>query len=223
MKTGWAGVRTRKGLWIGAAALAAAVVAFFLLRSGGGDTRYATASVDRGDIADVVGATGTLQAVTTVQVGSQVSGTVSQLNADFNSRVTKNQVVARLDPSSFQARLAQAQANLLSARANVDKQRADVQDALQKRDRAEALARAQLLPQADLETARSTYASAQAQLKANQAAVTQAAAAVSQAQVDLDHTIIRAPIDGIVVGRAVDVGQTVAASLQAPVLFTIAQ
>jgi HlyD family secretion protein len=193
------------------------------MRSGGGEIRYATAAVDRGDVSEVVGATGTLQAVTTVQVGSQVSGTVSELNADFNSRVTKNQVVARLDPSSFQARVGQAQANLVSARANVERQQAEVTDARQKRDRAEALAQEQLLPQSDLETARSTYAAAQAQLKANQAAVTQAAAAVNQAQVDLDHTIIRAPIDGIVVGRSVDVGQTVAASLQAPVLFTIAQ
>src|SRR5262245_29339074 len=124
MKTGWAGVRTRKGLWIGAAALAAAVVAFFLLRSGGGDTRYATASVDRGDIADVVGATGTLQAVTTVQVGSQVSGTVSQLGADFNSRVTKDQVVARLDPSSFQASVGQGQADLGAGGAEVDEREA---------------------------------------------------------------------------------------------------
>lgn len=211
-------------LLLGAAALVlVGGVLLVAMRSGGGDIRYATAVVDRGDVSEVVGATGTLQAVTTVQVGSQVSGTVSELKADFNSRVSKNQVVARLDPSSFQARVGQAQANLASARANVERQRAEVQDALLKRDRAEALAREQLLPQADLETARTTYLSAQAQLKANMAAVTQAAAAVNQAQVDLDHTVIRAPIDGIVVGRSVDVGQTVAASLQAPVLFTIAQ
>lgn len=223
MKKSWGGVRARKALLIGAAVLVAAAVLFLVLRSGGGDTHYATAPVDRGDVAEVVGATGTLQAVTTVQVGSQVSGTVSQLSADFNSRVTKNQVIARLDPSSFQARVGQAQANLVAARANVERQQAAVVDARQKLVRAQELFKEQLLPQADLETARSTADSADAQLKANRAAVTQAAAAVNQAQVDLDHTIIRAPIDGIVVGRSVDVGQTVAASLQAPVLFVIAQ
>jgi HlyD family secretion protein len=223
MKTLWAGVRARKALWIGALMVAAAAVLVVVLRSGGDDVRYATAPVERGNIADVVGATGTLQAVTTVQVGSQVSGTVSQLHADFNSRVTKNEIVARLDPSSFEARVGQAQANLVAARANVERQQAAVVDARQKRARAEQLFKEQLLPESDLETARSTAQSAEAQLKANQAAVTQAAAAVNQAQVDLDHTIIRSPIDGIVVGRSVDVGQTVAASLQAPTLFVIAQ
>jgi HlyD family secretion protein len=213
---------SRKTLIIGAGAVVAAALVF-ALRSGGSEPKYVTAVVDRGDIADVVGATGTLQAVTTVQVGSQASGTVSELLADFNSRVQKGQVVARLDPSSFQARLGQAQANLVSARANVERQQATVEDARQKRDRAEALAKEDLLPASDLETARATYQSAVAQLKANQAAVTQAVAGVNQAKVDLDHTIIRAPIDGIVVGRSVDVGQTVAASLQAPTLFVIAQ
>jgi HlyD family secretion protein len=213
---------SRKTLIIGAGAIVAAGLVF-ALRSGGSEPRYVTAVVDRGDIADMVGATGTLQAVTTVQVGSQVSGTVSQLLADFNSRVQKDQVVARLDPSLFQARVEQAQANLVSARANVERQQATLEDARQKSDRAEALAKEGLLPASDLETARSTYQSAVAQLKANRAAVTQAVAGVNQAKVDLEHTIIRAPIDGIVVGRSVDVGQTVAASLQAPVLFVIAQ
>jgi HlyD family secretion protein len=215
-------IPARKTLIIGAGAVVAAALVF-ALRSGGSEPKYVTAVVDRGDIADVVGATGTLQAVTTVQVGSQASGTVSELLADFNSRVKKNQVIARLDPSSFEARLGQAQANLVSARANVERQQAAVEDARQKRDRAEALARESLLPASDLETARATYQSAVAQLKANQAAVTQAVAGVNQARVDLDHTVIRAPIDGIVVGRSVDVGQTVAASLQAPTLFVIAQ
>jgi HlyD family secretion protein len=216
-------VPPRKYLLAGAAAAIAAAVLVLVLRSGDGDARYATAEVDRGDILEVVGATGTLQAVTTVQVGSQVSGIVQELLADFNSRVTRGQVIARLDPSTFQARLGQAQANLVSARANVERQQAAVEDARLKLARAEELARQQLLPESDLETARTNFRSASAQLKANQAAVTQAAAAVNQAQVDLEHTIIRAPIDGIVVGRSVDVGQTVAASLQAPTLFVIAQ
>jgi HlyD family secretion protein len=209
--------------WIVAGLVLALAVAGLALRSRKAEVRYQVVPATRGDVVDVVGATGTLQAVTTVQVGSQVSGTVQQLSADFNSRVTKGQVIARLDPSSFQARLGQAQANLVSARANVERQQATLDDARQKLARAEELFKAQLLPEADLETARSTALSAEAQLKANRAAVTQAVAAVNQAQVDLDHTIIRSPIDGIVVGRSVDVGQTVAASLQAPTLFTIAQ
>jgi HlyD family secretion protein len=214
---------SKKILLVGAAAAVGAAALVFALRAGREDTRYATAVVDRGDIAEVVGATGTLQAVTTVQVGSQVSGIVQELLADFNSRVSRGQVVARLDPSTFQARLGQAQANLVSARANVERQQAAVEDARLKLARAEELAREQLLPESDLETARTNFRAATAQLKANQAAVTQAAAGVNQAQVDLAHTVIKAPIDGIVVGRSVDVGQTVAASLQAPTLFVIAQ
>jgi HlyD family secretion protein len=214
---------SRRVLLAGGGLAVLAGAAFFFFRSGGDDVRYATAAVDRGDVADVVGATGTLQSVTTVQVGSQVSGTISDLLADFNSRVARNQVIARLDPSLFEARLGQAQANLVSARANVERSQAALEDARQKHQRAQALARENLLPQSDLETAQANERSAAAQLKASQAAVTQAAAAVNQAQVDLGHTVIRAPIDGIVVARNVDVGQTVAASLQAPTLFVIAQ
>jgi HlyD family secretion protein len=196
---------------------------FLVLRGRGTDVGYTTAPVERGDIVDVVGATGTLQAVTTVQVGSQVSGTIQSLDADFNVQVRKGQVVARLDPSLLDARLQQARANLVAAQANVERARAAVEDARQKDERAQALFKEQLLPEADLETAKTTYRSAVAQVRANQAASTQAAAAVRQAQVDVQHTIITAPIDGVVVARNVDVGQTVAASLQAPVLFVIAK
>ena len=184
--------------------------------------RYVTAAVDRGDIVEAVGATGALQAVTSVQVGSQVSGTIQSLGADFNTVVKKGQVIARLDPSTFQARLGQAQANLAAARANVDKARADLSDNQQKFQRAQELAAEQLLAQSDLDSARAAFESSQASLKAAQAAVTQSQASVNQAQLDLDHTIIATPIDGVVVNRSVDVGQTVAASLQAPTLFIIA-
>jgi HlyD family secretion protein len=196
--------------------------AFFVWKEKGEDVRYATAAVERGDIVEVVGATGAVQAVTTVQVGSQVSGTIQSLYADFNSTVRKGQVLARLDPSIFQARVEQARANLISARANLDKSKAEVEDTRQKYERAKQLAAEQLLPQADLETAKATFEGAQAQVKASQAAVSQAAASVNQAQVDLTHTVITSPIDGVVIARSVDVGQTVAASLQAPVLFQIA-
>ncbi len=184
--------------------------------------RYVTAAVDRGDIVEAVGATGALQAVTSVQVGSQVSGTIQSLGADFNTVVKKGQVIARLDPSTFQARLGQAQANLAAARANVDKARADLSDNQQKFKRAQELAAEQLLAQSDLDSARAAFESSQASLKAAQASVTQSQASVNQAQLDLDHTIIATPIDGVVVNRSVDVGQTVAASLQAPTLFIIA-
>ena len=207
---------------IGLAVVVLAVAAGLVLRGRAADVHYLTATVDRGDVLDVVGATGTLQAVTTVQVGSQVSGTIQSLYADFNSVVRKGQVLARLDPSLLQARLGQVQAALVSAQANVERSRATVEDARQKLARAEKLFAEQLLPQSDLETARATHAEAVAALKGSQAAVTQAAANVRQAQVDMQHTVIAAPIDGVVIARRVDVGQTVAASLQAPVLFTIA-
>jgi len=208
--------------WIALAVVVAAAGAFLAFRGRDKEVQYQTATIDRGDIVDVVGATGTLQAVTTVQVGSQVSGTVDSLGADFNSRVKKDQVVARLETSTFDARLSQARANLVAARANVEKARATVADTKQKYDRAKELSAQQLLPQSDLETAKSNYEGAVASIQGAEAAVSQAAAAVQQSQVDLTHTVIRAPIDGVVVARNVDVGQTVAASLQAPVLFVIA-
>jgi HlyD family secretion protein len=208
-------------VWLLLGALALGAV-FAAVRGRGDAPRFATAAVDRGDVVEVVGATGTLEAVTTVQLGSQVSGTIQKLYADFNSTVRKGQVVARLDPSLFEARLGQARANLLAARANVERARAEVDDARQKYDRARELAQEKLLPTSDLETAKATYDGAVAQLKANEAAESQAQANLNQAQLDLSHTIIDTPIDGVVISRNVDVGQTVAASFQAPVLFLIA-
>ena len=208
--------------WIALAVVVLAAVAFLAFRGREKPVQYATVPVERGDIVDVVGATGTLQAVTTVQVGSQVSGIVDSLSADFNSRVRKNQVIAQLETSTFDARLSQAQANLVAARANVEKARSTVSDMKQKFDRAKELSAEKLLPASDLDTARSNYDGAVAGQRGAEAAVSQAAASVQQAQVDRTHTIIRAPIDGVVVARNVDVGQTVAASLQAPTLFVIA-
>jgi HlyD family secretion protein len=215
-------MRPNSRVFIIAAAAIVLLVLVAALRGRSREVRYQTVKLERGDVAEVVGATGTLQAVTTVQVGSQVSGTIQSLNADFNSVVKKGQVVARLDPSLFQARLGQAQANLASARANVERAQTSVDDTRQKYQRAQELAAQNLLPTSDLETARANYDGAVAQIKANQAAVTQAEASVNQADVDLGHTIIAAPIDGVVINRSVDVGQTVAASFQAPVLFVIA-
>ena len=194
----------------------------FFLRGRGEATQFTTAAVDRGDVVEVVGATGALEAVTTVQIGSQVSGTIQSLNADFNSTVKKGQIIARLDPSILDARLGQAQANLLAAKANVERARSSVEDMRQKYERAKELAAEKLLPATELETAKANFDGATAELKASQAAESQSAATLNQAKVDLSHTVIDTPIDGVVISRNVDVGQTVAASFQAPVLFVIA-
>ena len=213
---------TRPRWLIATSAVIVVAAVIFGFRQRAPRVRYVTAAVTRGDILEVIGATGTLQAVTTVQVGSQVSGTIQSLHADFNSVVGKGQVIARLDPSSFEARVGQARANLLAARANVDRSRATLEDARQKYLRARELSAENLLPKADLETAKANHEAGAAQLKASEAEVSQAEAALNQAHVDLQHTVIKAPIDGVVIARSVDVGQTVAASFQAPVLFSIA-
>ena len=217
------------------AAVGAGAGAYYI-RKGAPEIQVNTSPIARGDIIDTVGATGTLQAVTTVQVGSQVSGNIQYLGADFNSIVKKGQVIARLDPSLFDAQLQQANANLLQTRANLAKAQSDLErtkvqlvDAQQKYVRAKELAARNLLPPSELDTAKTTVDSAQASLNSQQATVAQTQAAVSQSQasvnqnqVNLDHTVITAPIDGIITQRSVDVGQTVAASMQAPTLFVIA-
>jgi HlyD family secretion protein len=182
----------------------------------------ATDVVSRGNVVTVVSATGTLEAVETVEVGSQVSGVVQILNADFNSIVKKGQVLARLDPSLIQADISRAQATLQGAQADRERLNVMLIDADTKLKRAQSLADRQLIPATDLETAVIDRKTAEAQLKAADAQVTQARAALSQAQVNLQKTVITSPINGIVISRSVDVGQTVAASLQAPTLYTLA-
>lgn len=200
-------------------------------------TQHFTAKTERGEINDVVEATGTINAVITVQVGSQVSGTISKLSADFNSRVHKGNVVALIDPALFRGALLQARAdlenakaNLVAARANLEKARATLVQTKADYDRTVGLFNGGILSQQQLDLAKANYDSANAGVNAAGANVTQAAAQVSQkeaavtvAQTNLNYTVIRSPIDGTVVARNVDVGQTVAASLQAPTIFTIAQ
>jgi HlyD family secretion protein len=181
-----------------------------------------TAPITDGPIVRHVVATGTLQAVTTVDVGTQVSGSVQSLAADYNSLVRTGQVVARLDPSSYEAQLREAQAALSQAEADVNGFKTAVADAQTKLTRAEELWERQLIPRSDLDDARITAATAAADLESGASAVARAQAGVREASVNLEHTVIRSPIDGVVVARNVDVGQTVAASMQAPVLFTIA-
>ena len=199
--------------------------------------QYFTAKVERGTIRNVVDVTGTINAVTTVLVGSQVSGTIAKLGADFNSRVRKGDVIAVIDPALFEGALLQAtadlesaKANVAAARANLDKARATLVQTKADYERAAALAAQGMFSKQSLDLAKASYDGAGASVKAADAAITQAeaqvnqkAAAVSVAHTNLQYTVIRSPIDGTVVARNVDVGQTVAASLQAPTLFTIAQ
>lgn len=181
-----------------------------------------TAAVSQGNIVDSVGATGTLEAVTTVNVGSQVSGIIDELNVDFNSIVREGEVIMRLDPSVFETQVAQGRANLIRAQADTERLRVSADDAVTQLERAEDLAEEQLISVIELEAAQVAVRSTEAQLKSSEAAIIQAEASLNQNELNLEHTVIRAPIDGIVISRLVDVGQTVAASLQAPELFVIA-
>ena len=254
------------------------LVTWILLRGQAG-IQYRTATVAHGDINLAVSATGNPNAVVTVQVGTQVSGAILALYVDFNSKVTKDQLIARIDPAAFQAKVDQAQATLdaagagvanaeagvqkaqagiqaanaavATAKANVTKAQVAAQDAKAKADRSVAMNKVGVLSKEDLETSQATFNTATAdqdaitaeqraaednvkvaqaelkvantQLAANQAQVKQSQAALQSTQIDLDHTYIKAPVDGVVVARNVDVGQTVAASLATPTLFEIAQ
>lgn len=219
----------------GVVALIATIATLSLRRAD--QTQYLTSPVQRGEIRDAVDATGTVNAVVTVLVGSQVSGTIARLNVDFNSRVHRGDVIAVIDPSLLQATLLQATADLENAKANVTAAEAGLKKAnavlAQTKadfDRAAALAKTNAGTQQELDLARANYESAKASVDAANAGVAQAKAQVSQktaavevARTNLNYTVIRSPIDGTVVARNVDVGQTVAASLQAPTIFTIAQ
>lgn len=181
-----------------------------------------TTPVGRGSIVQVVSATGTLQALTTVQVGTQVSGTIAWLGADFNSIVKKGQVIARLDPSLLDAQVQQASATATRVAADMDNVRVQLADAQQKFDRSRELSDRQLISRSDFDAAKLAVDTAQAQLRSAQAQLVQAQAGLDQAMVNREHAVITAPIDGIVIQRSVDIGQTVAASLQSPTIFQIA-
>lgn len=185
--------------------------------------RYEIARVDHGPIAAKVTATGALSALVTVSVGSQVSGRIEALYVDFGSTVKKGQVVAKIEPSLFKAAVEQARANHGAARSAVDKTRAQLVQAQKQYARAQLLSKQGLLSAADFEAAESALGVAQADVKSAQAVVGQTKAQLDQAELNLRYTTIVSPIDGTVISRSVDVGQTVAATLQAPTLFTIAQ
>jgi HlyD family secretion protein len=272
-------MRRLSTLLIVAALVGIGVWGYFYAQSRGAAPKYRTSKVERGPLTAAVSSTGNLNAVILVQVGSQVSGQVKELFADFNTIVKKNQVIARIDPEIFEAKVTQAKADVDSALATVanqiaqvEKGKADAENARaalaeakantakaqvmvvdSKRDleRKNALFGRELIAKSDLDTAQATSDSnvalleaarakeqslsaaiqsavaqlrvLDAQLQSARAQVAQKKALLQQAQADLEHTTIRAPVNGVVVSRQVDVGQTVAASLQAPVLFTIAE
>ena len=198
---------------------------------------FFTARVEQGDIRQVIEATGTINPVTLVQVGSQVSGMISKLYVDFNSKVTQGQIIAEIDPKLFQGAVLQAQADLQNAQAalaaanaSLAKDEATLKQNQLDYERAKELVPPGVMSQQQLDQAKATYDAISAQVGSDRAAIQQAQAQVSQksatlkvAQTNLDYTIIRAPTNGTVVNRSIDIGQTVAASLQAPTLFTIAQ
>ncbi len=221
----WGVPVVRKAAWIiGVLAVGVAIGGYVFF---GGERkipiRYKTAPVERGAIVSVVNATGTINPVTMVQVGSQVTGMVQSLNADFNSAVKKNQIVAQIDPFPYRARRDQASANLANARAAVLKSKADLAQRKRELDRVQSLIKQQFVSQNDVDVAVTAHEGAVAQLAVAEAAVKQAQAALEAAELDLTYTVIKSPIDGIVISRQVEVGQRVNASMSIPVIFMVAQ
>ena len=216
----------KRSFWVAAGVIIVAIIAatYYYTRDVKAEApAFTTAEVLRGDVTSTVEAIGTLEAVTTVQVGSQVSGTISALHADFNSKVRQGQVIAELDSSLLQTQVEQARATVARLQADFERAKVQAADGTLKLTRAHELFDRQLIPKTDLETAESTARSADAAVNGAEAEIVQAKASLNQAQVNLSHTIIKAPIDGVVIARNVDVGQTVASSLQAPTLFILAR
>ena len=200
----------------------AAVVMYHELHRRASIPRFRTDSITLGDVVRTVTADGTLQAVTTVKVGTQVSGTISQVGVDFDSLVHKGQILARLDPALIETEVEDARGTLAEAKADADAAQVVVVDARVKLTQARALAERQVITPSDLEDARVAVGTAEADLHAKQAQIKQAEARLQQARFDLSNAVITAPIEGIVVARNVDPGQTVASRFEAPTLFEIA-
>jgi HlyD family secretion protein len=186
-------------------------------------TKYRTAMIEWGSITQVVTATGSINPVLTVQVGSQVSGIIQNLYADFNSVVKAGQLVARIDPGPFQAKVTEMEASLQNARGNLARARAEFAQRKLDFDRSKALLALDLIARADVDNAKTAYDTGQAGILVAEAQVKQAQALLQKAKLDLTYTNIYSPVNGIVISRNVDVGQTVAASFQTPVLFSVAQ
>jgi HlyD family secretion protein len=204
-------------------AIAAAVVFGVKRSKASQDVKYTTATVERGKLIARVTATGTVSALVTVQVGAQVSGRIAELKADFNSPVKKGQIIAKIDPQLYAAAVEQAKANVAAQTGQLEQARANARNLELQRKRNRELRAQNLVAQADLDTAEAAADAAAANITAQEGQLAQAKATLHQADVNLNYTTIVSPTDGTVISRNVDVGQTVAAALQAPTLFTIAQ
>lgn len=187
------------------------------------DSAYRTATIERGDIRVAISATGTLSAISTVTVGSQISGQVTDVLVDYNSEVKKGEVLARIDPSTYEAQIEQGNAQIANAQASLKQAQATLANAELDYTRKADLGRQRLVAQSDVDLARAARDQARAQVNAAQASIRQQTASTQTTRVNLDRTVIRSPVDGVVLTRTIEPGQTVAASLQAPELFTIAE
>ncbi|HWV39306.1 MAG TPA: efflux RND transporter periplasmic adaptor subunit [Vulgatibacter sp.] len=216
----------KRRIGIGAAALVAVVAAIGLWAPWKDRTpplEVESLRIDRGPIVSRISASGTVSARTTVLVGSQVSGRIQEIFVDFNGPVTKGQLLARIDPRVFDAQVEQARANVTAARAQIAKAKAQADEALRDLERKARLDERRLIASVDLDAARARAEVAKAEVQAAESALVQAAATLRQAELNVTYTAILSPIDGVVISRDVDVGQTVAASLQTPTLFTLAE
>lgn len=215
----------KKAIWpiIGVLLIAAVAAFFFFKNDGDSKKSLKTEKITRGEIVSTVTASGTVNAVTTVLVGTQVSGTLKDIYVDFNSRVKKGQLIAKIDSATFEAQVEQAKANLLSAQANLEKAAAALLDAKRGMDRSRELFSKNMVAKSELDTSETNHETAKAQVSVAKAQIAQAEAALKIAETNLRYTRIVSPVDGTVVSRNVDVGQTVAASFQTPTLFNIAQ
>ena len=216
-------LKNKKILIAAGVVLVVIIIAIFIFTRKGNGPEFRTDPVTKGTIQQTVTATGSVNAVTTVLVGTQVSGTIKTLYVDFNSRVKKGQLIAQIDPSTFESQEQQAQANLLSAQANMEKADAGLADSKRTFDRNKELFAKNLIPRSDLDTADTNYQTNKAQVNAAKAQIEQAKASLNYAKQNLAYTRIVSPVNGVVISRNVDVGQTVAASFQTPTLFTIAE
>lgn len=214
----------RIGIAVAVLALVVAGVWFWNQRkSAAADGGYRTSAVERGDIRVAISATGTLSAISTVTVGSQISGQVTDVLVDFNDRVKKDQIIAKIDPSSYEAQIEQGSAAIASAQASLRQMQATLRNAELDYQRKSDLGKQKLVAQSDIDLARAARDQAQAQVNSAQAQIRQQTASTQTTRINLGRTVIRSPVDGVVLTRTIEPGQTVAASLQAPELFKIAE
>jgi HlyD family secretion protein len=210
-------------IWLVAIALVVLIIVYRIVTGGDRTPEYQTAIAERSNVVSRVSTSGSLQAVVTVDVGSQVSGRIQALHADFNSPVRKGELIAKIDPALFGAAVVQAEANVAAARANVARLSVTAEDAERQAKRADEVYAQRLISETERDNAVATARAARASVDQAQAQLAQSRAALEQARTNLRYTDILSPTDGVVISRAVNVGQTVAASLSAPIIFTIAQ